>query len=127
VSSELELLANLIWATRGRLWGFRFLLRAGLSDPLPEYERAFQHLGDGPAVWACEGGRVALRLADPLNRRDGSGRVIPHEFVILGDPGNAIGSAEDGMREVWPLVADAYAHIWDATEPPSTVQVRHIR
>ncbi len=32
---------NLIWATRGRSWGFRFLLDGGYSDPLPVYEKAF--------------------------------------------------------------------------------------
>ena len=34
-----ELTARLIWATRGRSWGFRFLLKGGLSDPLMAYER----------------------------------------------------------------------------------------
>ena len=34
-------LDRLIWATRGRSWGFRFLLNAGLPDPLADYERSF--------------------------------------------------------------------------------------
>ena len=32
---------TLIWATRGRTWGFRFLRDGGLEDPLDTYEEAF--------------------------------------------------------------------------------------
>lgn len=116
--------SNLIWATRGRSWGFRFLLNAGFPDPLPEYERAFQDLEDDPTAWRRGAGHVALRLADPLGRRDAAGRVIPHEFVILGDLANSIASAEDGVRELWPMVAGAYAGVWDAEEPPSFADLR---
>lgn len=115
---------NLIWATRGRSWGFRFLLNAGLPDPLPEYERAFHDLQDGSSAWQRQGGRVTLRLTDPLERRDASGRVIPHDFVIFGDLANSVSSTADGMREVWPLVASAYAGVWDAATPPSTADLR---
>lgn len=109
---------QLIWATRGRSWGFRFLLDAGLDDPLPEYERAFGPLRDAPTTWRRDGNRVALRIRDPLGRRDSAGRVIPHEFVLFGELADAVDSVEDGARTVWPLVAEAYARIWDAADPP---------
>ena len=32
---------SLIWATRGRTWGFRFLRDGGFPDPLPVYDLAF--------------------------------------------------------------------------------------
>ena len=80
-----ELTARLIWATRGRCWGFRFLLKGGLSDPLLAYERSFAGDDDKPAMWRRAAGTVALRFPDPLGRRDASGRVIPHEFVVFGD------------------------------------------
>lgn len=115
---------QLIWATRGRSWGFRFLLDAGLSDPLPHYEGAFGELRDAPTAWRREGGQVALRISDPLGRRDAAGRVIPHEFVIFGDLADAVGSVDDGLREVWPLVADAYAGVWEAPDPPSSEDLR---
>lgn len=124
MNSAANLRAGLIWATRGRSWGFRFLLNAGLPDPLSEYERAFQDLEDGPNAWRERAGRVALRLADPLGRKDASGRAIPHDFVIIGDLANSVSSTEDGMREVWPLVASAYAGVWDAADPPSTADLR---
>jgi hypothetical protein len=115
---------RLIWVTRGRSWGFRFLLDAGLSDPLPDYERAFADLRDAPTAWRRESGQVALRIPDPLGRKDASGRIIPHEFVIFGDLADAVDSVEDGLRTVWPLVADAYASIWEASGPPAALGTR---
>lgn len=112
---------RLIWATRGRSWGFRFLLRGNLSDPLKEYERAFASLSGERAGWRRVDGIVALRFPDPSRRRDAAGRVIPHEFVVLGDLAEDIGSVEDGLRLVWPIVQAAYAQIWDAETPPQTI------
>lgn len=109
---------SLIWATRGRTWGFRFLLDAGLSDPLAAYEQAFGDLSDAPTVWHRENGEVALRIADPLGRRDSARRVIPHEFVIFGDLATAVDSVEDGLDKVWPLVSETYASIWESPNPP---------
>ena len=114
----------LIWATRGRSWGFRFLLRGGLSDPLLVYERSFADLEDEPTACHRAAGNVALRFPDPLGRRDASGRVIPHEFVVLGALADEIESVEDGLQHVWPLVAEAYARVWDAERPPSVADLR---
>ena len=36
-----EPVVNLIWATRGRTWGFRFLLDGEYASPLATYESAF--------------------------------------------------------------------------------------
>lgn len=115
--------ARLIWATRGRSWGFRFMLDAGLSDPLPDYERAFGDARDAPTAFLRETGRVALRFPDPLGRRDTAGRIIPHEFIVFGDLGLTIDSVESGMREIWPLVADAYSRFWSAECPPSDADI----
>ena len=119
-----ELSAWLIWATRGRFWGFRFLLKGGLSDPLPAYERSFAGDDDEPATWRRAAGTVALRFPDPLGRRDASGRVIPHEFVVFGDLADEIESVEDGRTHIWPRVAEAYARVWDAERPPSAADLR---
>src|SRR5690606_6305373 len=51
VSQDQERPENLVWATRGRSWGFRFLLNGGLSDPLPTYERIFAHSANEPTTW----------------------------------------------------------------------------
>lgn len=119
-----ELSPWLIWATRGRFWGFRFLLDGGLSDPLLTYERSFAGHEDVPATWHRAAGTVALRFPDPLGRRDASGRVIPHEFVVFGDLADEIESVEDGLTHIWPLVAEAYARVWDAERPPSAADLR---
>lgn len=108
---------GLIWATRGRTWGFRFLLDAGQSDPLPTYERAFGDLSDAPTAWHRQNEKVALRIPDPLGRRDSAGRVIPHEFVLFGDLAVAVDSVEDGLRMVWPLVSEMYAAVWEIPNP----------
>lgn len=109
---------SVIWATRGRTWGFRFVLDAGLGDPLSDYERVFGDLQDAPTAWRRHGGQVALRFPDPLGRQDSAGRIIPHEFVISGDLAAAVDSVEDGLHKVWPLVSEVYAIVWDAPHPP---------
>jgi hypothetical protein len=121
-----EPIEQLIWATAGRFWGFRFLLKGGLSDPLPAYERTFAGHEDKPRTWRRAGKTVALRFPDPLGRRDTSGRVIPHEFVVSGELADKIESVEDGLTHIWPLVADAYARVWDAERPPSAADLRLI-
>jgi hypothetical protein len=124
VSLDQDLPEGLIWATRGRAWGFRFLLNGGLSDPLLDYERIFADLEDEPTAWRRTAGRVALRFPDPLGRRDTAGRVIPHEFVVFGDLADEIDSVEDGLQQVWPRVAEAYARVWDTDGPPSVADLR---
>lgn len=109
---------SLIWATRGRSWGFRFLLDGGYADPLPAYERAFAGHESDAAVFHRVGEGVALRFPDPLGRRDESGRVIPHDVVIPVPLAEEIGSVEDGLRVIWPMLADAFARVWDLPAAP---------
>lgn len=111
---------SIIWATRGRTWGFRFLLKGGLKDPLLEYEEAFSEAGDDAEICHRTGTRVALRFPDPLDRKDAADRVIPHEFVVSGSLADEIESVEDGRRVVWnlPGVADKFERIWDSPELP---------
>lgn len=116
--------SNLIWATRGRNWGFRFLLDADLGDPLPEYERAFAELADEPAVWRRNGHVVAVRFPDPEGRRDAAGRVIPHEFVVFGDGADDVNSVHDGEQHLWPLVEQSFERVWDADTTPSAADLR---
>ncbi|GAA2662249.1 hypothetical protein [Paractinoplanes durhamensis] len=111
---------NLIWATRGLTWGFRFLLDGGFTDPLPQYEAAFSGTGDDSEICYRTGERVALRFPDPLARKDAAGRVIPHEFVVFGHLVEQIQSLEDGRHIIWnqPGVADQFEKIWDSPHPP---------
>ena len=128
MSAAGEAPAGLIWATRGRFWGFRFLLGAGLIDPLPDSERVFANRTEEPSVWhQTAAGEVALRFPDPLGRRDTSGRVIPHEFVVFGELAKSIDSVEHGLRHLWPLVSKAYARVWDTTDPPAPGDLRFPR
>ena len=112
---------GLIWLTRGKSWGFRFVLDGGLPDPLPEYERAFERVDQDEST-ACDrvAGAVALRFPDPQERRDASGRVIPHDFVVPDELGLAIETVDDGMEIVWPLVSDWFDRVWDAAKPADT-------
>ena len=112
---------SLIWATRGRTWGFRFLLNGGFEDPLLEYEKVFSDVDDETEFCHRVGKKVALRFPDPLERKDAAGRVIPHEFVVFGPLAEEIESVEDGLRLVWcqPQVADEFARVWDSAKPPA--------
>ena len=108
-----------IWATRGRQWGFRFLRSGGLEDPLRVYEHVILALGDQSEAWCRVGDKVGLRFPDPDERRDAAGRVIPHDFVLLGPWTEGITSVEDGRLLIWPVVADVFGSVWDQPEPPA--------
>ncbi len=113
---------TLIWATRGRSWGFRFLLDGGYRDPLPIYERAFAGTEGEPSVCRRADGYVALRFPDPLDRRDAAGRVIPHDIVVFPSLADEVHSLEDGQRLVWPRLADTFNRVWDLPRPPSRTE-----
>lgn len=113
---------KLIWATRGRTWGFRFLRDGGFTDPLVEYEKFFSRIEAGPEAWLRNGGNVAFRFPDPSQRQDFAGRVIPHEFVIFGSDADGIDSASVGQERIWPLLAEEFALIWDLPEPPQRTE-----
>ena len=114
---------SLIWAACGRRWGYRFLLDGGYQDPLPHYERAFANVPDDGATCRKIGNRVVLRLPDPLNRKDTAGRVIMHDFVVMGPDAASITSVDDGLEEIWPIVADAYSEVWDADKAPTAQEI----
>lgn len=114
---------TLIWATRGRSWGFRFLLDGGDQDPLLAYDRAFSGTEGNQVVCRRVGSVVALRFPDPLGRRDAAGRVIPHDVVVRPPLADKVNTVEDGYRLVWPLLADAFARVWERPEPPTRGEV----
>ncbi len=103
---------RLIWATRGKTWGFRFVRRDGANDPLEIYDQVFADVPDLPEAFVRVDNRVALRFLDPEGRRDVSGRQIPHEFVLIGSWAVGVDSLRDGIDLVWPLVSDEYTRIW---------------
>lgn len=111
-------LDRLIWATRGRAWGFRFLRDGGYEDPLPAYESAFSRIGDDAEAWSRTSEGVALRFPDPEGRCDAAGRLIPHDFVLFGAMADEISSLDDGRRRVWPQVADEFDRVWAIPDPP---------
>jgi hypothetical protein len=118
---------SLVWATRGRTWGFTFLRNdSSEDDPLPLYDAAFQGLDGEPEAWqrVSESGErpdmVALRFPDPEERLDQAGRLIPHEFVVFGAIAAGIDSVETGRQLVWPLVEEQFARVWQQPTPPSS-------
>jgi hypothetical protein len=109
-----------IWATRGRTWGFRFLVDGGFADPLDVYDELFGELGEQPEAWRRAGDKVALRFPDPEERQDASGRVIPHEFVLVGGWADGVSSLSGGRKLIWPRVAAEFSQVWNRAEAPST-------
>ena len=111
---------SLLWATRGRTWGFRFLRSGGAEDPLLAYDELFDAVdGQQPEVFHRLGDRVALRFPDPERRTDAAGRIIPHEFVLSGAEADGVTSLAEGRARIWPLVAAEYAQVWGTAEPPA--------
>lgn len=110
---------SLIWATRGRTWGFRFLRTGGLQDVLPVYESEFREVSDEGEVCSRSGRNVVLRIVDPEGRKDASGRDISHEFVVPPPLADQIHSAQDGLRLVWDTVSAEYAEVWQLSEAPA--------
>ena len=89
----------------------------GYSDPLPAYERAFFGMQGETECCRRVGKYVALRMPDPLLREDAAGRIIPHDFVVMGALADDIRSVDDGRARIWPLVADIYARVWVGGPP----------
>ncbi|WP_327243244.1 hypothetical protein [Streptomyces sp. NBC_01320] len=110
---------SLIWATRGRTWGFRFLRDGGYKDPLRVYDDVFSGVADELEVWRRVAEKGALRFPDPLGRQDRAGRIIPHDFVVFGSLADKVDSIEDARRLIWPQVADEFARVWELPQPPS--------
>lgn len=108
-----------IWVARGRSWGFRLLRTGGTLNPLAVYESVFDSLDLEADSYRMVGARGALRLRDPEQRLDRSGRPITHDFVLLGVTATSVGSVEDGLRTVWPEVRDEYSRIWALPDPPT--------
>ena len=123
MTSALELSNQIIWATRGKSWGFRFLFDGGFSDPLPTYLAAFSGLESEHTSFSRLDDGVCVRVEDPLNRRDSASRPIPHDFVVFGPLAKNIDSVESGIAVLWPLVENIYASIWDQASPPNNLNI----
>lgn len=106
-----------IWATRGEAWGFRFLRDGGFTDPLPQYDSAFEGTPTGQTAWQKANSVVAARFPDPDGRTDSAGRVIPHEFVLFPPLADELDNVDDVITQVWPLVADEYSDVWQTAQP----------
>jgi len=115
---------RIIWATRGRSWGFRFLRRGGFVDPLPAYSAAFAEFEGAREVCNHVGDVTSLRFEDPLRRTDRAGRVIPHDFVIFDKVANDIHSVREGIDLVWHLVEEEYACDYGLPAPMAEPDVR---
>ncbi len=108
-----------LWATRGKFWGFNFLERGGLDDPVPVYDEAFSDKNLKSESFWRGANTLAFRFTDPASRTDFSGRPIHHEIVIIepSDSISEIDSAESGISVVWPLIGEHYALIWQESAP----------
>ncbi|KQS08319.1 hypothetical protein ASG04_14535 [Curtobacterium sp. Leaf183] len=110
---------RLIWATRGKTWGFRFVRTGGLANPLEVYEEAFTGSDGEPFTFTQRADTLAVRIPDPQRRKDRAGRVIPHEFVVLAPDHLRFSDCESARAALWHEVEEEYASIWD--EPASSI------
>lgn len=107
---------EMIWATRGRDWGFRFLLDGGLGDPLLTYEEVFRGMNSREGLVRV-GRHLGVRFPDPEGRRDAAGRIIHHDIVVGSGKVSHIEDPEEVRRQVWEVVGTRYARIWDGPAP----------
>lgn len=105
---------RMIWATRGRTWGFKFLKDGGFADPLIPYETAFGSHMSEPQLWLPGKNSIALRFQDPLQRKDSAGRVISHDFVLFSPPSELMSTFEVAQQHIWKMVSQEYADMWDS-------------
>ena len=103
----------MIWATRGRNWGFRFLRDGGFADPLPEYEKAFAGFSSETVFWSERPEFTVLRFTDPEQRKDSAGRLISHDFVLYEPEANLFDSFEIAKRTIWAEVSREYSTLWE--------------
>ncbi|KAB1663243.1 hypothetical protein [Pseudoclavibacter sp. CFCC 13611] len=103
---------SFIWATRGYSWGFRFLSSGRYADPLPVYEGVFSSASADEEFFIRRSDIVGMRFLDPLGRKDRSGRVIPHEFVVDGQDAIGISTVGEGRETLWPRVSHHYEQVW---------------
>ena len=89
-------------------------------EPLRAYDEAFDGVGDATEVLRHKDGCAALRFNDPEGRRDRAGRPIPHEFVLFPPLSERVRSMDAAVAEVWPMVRDRYAAVWDQPTPPDS-------
>lgn len=110
----------IIWATRGRNWGHRFLRNGGSPDPLVDRDRAFAGFDEEAEVCERRGATLVLRFQDPEGRQDAVGRPILHELIVEGPETNGVTSLHEGIELIWPALAQEYAEAWDQPRPPRT-------
>lgn len=108
---------SLLWSTRGRAWGYRFLARGGHDDPLPVYEAAFDGTDPDGEFLIRRGDVAVLRMRDPQGRRDRSGREIIHDFLLDGEEAAMVTDLETARQIVWSMVGTTYDALWDAHDP----------
>ena len=104
---------DIIHATRGKDYGFRFIKKGGLPDPLQAYESAFSERPDAGLFNRLDDGRIALSFMDPQGRRDHAGRVIPHEVIIPKSMSGDIKDHADAVAKVWPELEKTYRYMKD--------------
>lgn len=104
---------SVIWVTRGESWGFRFLHDGGIPNALEIYESVFEGSEGLPSVFQTRYDTIAIRFADPLGRKDRSGRPIPHDFVVSGEDAEKLTSFDVARAVLWKRVKAEYEVLWN--------------
>ena len=116
---RVDLSRHLVWLTRGRDWGFRFLSLGPFSLELAQkaYQVVFGENGYGDREvvgWTMKCGEhvyqfVAYRFNDCRQSwKDIAGRVIPHEMIVVNE-GDGIQCSRDELMDcVRPFYAQQF-------------------
>ena len=108
---------SVIYSSRGKNKGFRFLEDGGTKTVLSEWEKAFGadggEAGSHGDFFKKYEGKIAAQFMDPKGRRDAAGRLIPHSIILPPTMTEGVNSIEDVKTKVWPTLEKTYDAFWE--------------
>jgi hypothetical protein len=100
---------DIVFYSRGKNKGLRFMQNGGTPTPLAEFGKGFQGDYDQPMDYFHKyEGKIAVVLKDPEGRKDHAGRYIPHNLIIPKSMAPGIDNIDDVVEKIWPKLKDIY-------------------
>lgn len=114
VESQVKEPVGIVHSSRGLNKGYAFLRDGGLKDLDHEFVKAGLDKADIGYFKRFDNGTVAARFADPLGRKDFSGRLIGHDVLVPKSMARTAHDATSLGESVWPYIKDLFAAFYDS-------------
>lgn len=101
---------GMIHSSRGVDRGYQFLRDGGLESPSKEAIISGLDKADIGFFkrYGKDGEKVAARFADPLGRKDFSGRLIGHDVILPKSMAENVHNINDVEKIAWPNIKDIF-------------------